>query len=213
MTDRYQKEKVSNVLRSLSREDGLCLIVLAQASNDLNLNIEAIGKFAETENMYFFVSSLSILRELAKVVAVIDENRFEGKMSNKTIYFLQEVKTCLASFEAGSLVKETLKPIRDVTFHYDHMGANGKVKSLIDQAQSILESQGALEVGFLEGSQSPSGQRYFFAEAFRSNILNQLLSEALVSTISAASVSVVSLVDSLLADLQKDHVSQTVYNK
>lgn len=208
MTDRYQKKKVGNIFRSLSKEDGLSLITLAQASNDLNLNIEAIGKFPETENMYFFVTSLSILRELAKVVAAIDENRFAGKMSNETIILLKEVKTCLASFETGSLVKETLKPIRDVTFHYDYMGTNGKVKNMINAALSSIESQDGLEVGFLEGSDSPNVQRYFFAEAFRSNIVKQMLSEELVSKISAVSVSMVLLVESLLVDLQKDHVSQ-----
>lgn len=166
---------VANVLRELSREDALRLIALAQASNDLILNVEALEKFSESENLYFFVSSLSILRELAKLVASFDETGFEGKLSKETIGFLGELKACLASFESGSLVKGTLKPIRDVTFHYNHVGEKGKVKNLVDQAISLLESQDALEIGFLEGIESPNGQRYFFAEEFRSSILNQLL--------------------------------------
>jgi len=49
------------------------------------------------------------------------------------------------------------------------------------------------------------GQRYFFAEKFRSSILNQLLSSELVSVISLTSANIISFVDSLLSDLKKNH--------
>lgn len=205
MENRYQKSTIRNVLRILDREDALSLIALAQAANDLNLNIEAIGKFTESQNLFFFVSSLSILRELAKLVSKIDERAFKGKMSSNTVDLLREIKINLASFDAGSLVMETLKPIRDVTFHYDY--ERGIKKSLIDQALSKIASGAVLEVNFVEGVTSLDGQRYLFAETFRSHILNQILNTELISTISAISVSILSLVDSLLTDLQNSHES------
>ncbi len=118
---------------------------------------------------------------------------------------LSKVKASLASFEADSLVKETLKPIRDVTFHYNHLNKKGEMGRLIDQALSEVIEKDTLELGFSDDVNSAMGQRYFFAEKFRSGILNQLLSSELVSIISVASVDSVSLVDSLLSDLKKNN--------
>jgi hypothetical protein len=118
MENRFKRTTIGNVLQSLSSDDALRVIALSLAANDLTLNVEAIGRFPASESMYFFVTSLSILRELAKLVAKIDTGTFQGKMSGETEGLLQEVKSSLASFEKGSLVKDTLKPIRDVTFHF-----------------------------------------------------------------------------------------------
>ncbi len=205
MEERFKRESISNILNHLSRDDALRIVALSLAANDLSINVEALGKFPESENIFFFVTSLSILRELAKLVAEIEGTAFQGRMSEDTINILNDVKASLASFEAGSLVKDTLKPIRDVTFHYYHLNQKGEVGKLIDQALSEVIEKDTLELGFSDKINSAMGQRYFFAENFRSSILKQLLSSELVSVISSASVNIVSLVDSLLSDLKGNH--------
>jgi hypothetical protein len=205
MEERFRSKSIRNILNQLSKDDALRVVALSLAANDLNINVEALGKFPESESGFFFVTSLSILRELAKLVAGIDEASFQGRMSGETIALLGEVKASLASFEAGSLVKETLKPIRDVTFHYNHLNQKGEVGKLIDQALSEVMEKDTLKLGFSDDVNSAMGQRYFFAERFRSSILSQLLSSERVSIISVVSVNIVSLVDSLLSDLKKNH--------
>lgn len=205
MENRFKTTTIGNVLQSLSNDDALRVIALSLAANDLTLNVEAIRRFPESESMYFFVTSLSILRELAKLVAKIDTGTFQGKMSRETEGLLQEVKSSLASFEKGSLVKDTLKPIRDVTFHYNHIDEKGDSRSLIEQALSEVKMQDTLEVGFIENIDSALGQRYIYADIFRSKIVEQLLSKEIASTITSVSVNVVALVDSLLVDLKKGH--------
>jgi hypothetical protein len=65
--------------------------------------------------------------------------------------------------------------------------------------------QDTLELGFIENIDSALGQRYIYADKFRSKIVEQLLSKGIVSTITSVSVNVVALVDSLLVDLKKGH--------
>lgn len=203
MEDRFKSASIRNFLKSLAREDALRIVSLAMAANDLVVNAEAIGRFSESKNIYFFVSSLSILREVSKLVAEIDEFAFRGRMSADTIAVLNDVKGDLASFESGGLVKDTLKPIRDVTFHYDHLGQKGDIGRLIDKGLSKVIRKDDLEIGFSNKLESTMGQRYFFAESFRSEILSQLLSDEVIGRISSTSVNVVSLVDSLLLDLKE----------
>ena len=205
MEERFKSKSISNILNQLSKDDALRIVALALATNDLNINVEALGKFPESENIFFFVTSLSILRELAKLVAEIEGTAFQGRMSEDTITLLNQVKASLASFESGSLVKGTLKPIRDVTFHYNYLSQKGDVGKLIDQVLSEVIEKDTLELGFSDEVSSAMGQRYFFAEKFRSGILNQLLSSELVSVVRLASVNIVSLVDSLLSDLKENH--------
>lgn len=205
MDNRFETTTIGNVLQSLSDDDALRVIELSLAANDLALNVEAIRRFPESENMHFFVTSLSVLRELAKLIDIIDTDTFQGKMSGETKGLLQKVKSSLDSFEKGSLVKDTLKPIRDVTFHYNHIGEKGGAMPLIEQALSEVKMQGTLELGFVKNDDSIRGQRYIYADKFRSKILEQLLSNEIVSTITNVSVNVFAFVDSLLADLKKGH--------
>ena len=203
MESRFTATPIGNILHPLSDDDALRVIALSSAANDLTLNLEALRRFPESENMYFFVTSLSILRELAKLVSNIEESCFRGRMSSETRTLLQEVNSKLASFEAGSLVKNVLKPLRDVTFHYDYVNTTGPAKPLIRQALSQIKAEKLLEVGFDAEGKSVLGQRYDFADRFRSSMLNQVLNSGLVSTLSTVAGNVVALVDSLLADLDR----------
>ena len=203
MESRFTITPIDNVLYPLSDDDALRVIALASAANDLTQNLEALARFPESENMYFFVTSLSILRELAKLVSSIEESCFRGQMTSETKSLLQGVNSKLASFEADSLVKNVLKPLRDVTFHYDHVNATGSAKPLIEQALSQIKAEKSLEVGVDAKERSALGQRYIFADRFRSSMLNQRLNSELVSTISTVAVNIVALVDSLLADLNR----------
>jgi len=107
--ERFKRKSISNILNQLSRDDALRIVALALAANDLNINLKALGNFQESENIFYFATSLSILRELAKLVAEIESTAFQGRMSEDTITLLNKVKSSLASFEPGSLVKEYIK--------------------------------------------------------------------------------------------------------
>ncbi len=203
MKSRFTTTPIGNIFCPLSDDDALRVVALSSAANDLTLNLEALGRFPESENMYFFVTSLSILRELAKLLANIDESCFRGRMTPETKSLLREVSSKLASFETGSLVRNVLKPLRDVTFHYDYVKATGSAETLIAQALSQIKADSSLEVGFDAEGASALGQRYIFADRFRSNIVNQRLDSELVSTITKVAVNIVALVDSLLADLSR----------
>lgn len=202
MKERFKITPIDNVLQSLNDDDALKVISLSLATNDLTLNLEAINKFPVQESLYFFVISLSILRELAKSLRNIDSGSLHEHMSQNTKKLLQEVSSKLVPYEKGTLTKDVLKPLRDTTFHYDHVAARD-AKPLIENALAQLKADDVLEVGFSEDDKSPLGQRYIFADKFRSLISDQLLASDLISTISKLSADIVSLLDSLLADLHR----------
>ena len=211
MDSRFEKKEVDNILRVLNDEDTLYVIGLSLAANGLITNLEAIKRIPDSENLYFFVTSLSIVRELAKLIAKMDGAQFLKGLSVNSKNLLDKIKKELTPFEGGSLVKDTLKPLRDITFHYDYNYSKSSEPSLISGALSELKANNAIEVGFVKDGKSALEQRYTYADKFRSNIVNQLLNKDLVSRIADVSVNIVSFVDSLLADL-KNFNPVTSYN-
>ncbi len=190
---------IPNVLQILCDEQALLLMDLSIASNDLAINVDAIGRFPITDNSYFFYSSISIVREIAKLVVKVEDSNFLTSFSSNSKHMFSELHAELCSFEDESLAKQTLKPIRDLTFHYNigESSARNNVVSALHQ----LREENKLEIGLKAGVENPLGQRYTFADKFRSDVINQFLSNELVSRISALSVNIGCLVDSLIADL------------
>lgn len=76
MSSKYKQELIENVFSILNDEQALFLMGLSLASNDLCINLESMANFSEEENIYFFVNSLSIIREIAKLVEVIENSDF-----------------------------------------------------------------------------------------------------------------------------------------
>lgn len=199
MQPKYQPETVDNFISSLDVEDSLYLVSLCLASNDLVLNLDAIGNFHESENSYFFYSSIAIVREIAHLVIRPDKSNISQKFSRNTAELLRELKEKLAPFNDESLVKSVLKPIRDMTFHYDFAGP--KYRSKFEAALQNLREQKRIEIGIAPDQHSPLGHKYTFADKFRSECVNSFLSEEVVPSISTISAGVVAFVDSLMADL------------
>jgi hypothetical protein len=64
-----------------------------------------------------------------------------------------------------------------------------------------MRKENKISIGFAKGKSSPLGQRYTYADSFRTNVADQFLTTDVVSKISAVAVNVVSFVDSLVNDI------------
>ncbi len=199
MDSNYKPEVIDNFFKVLSDEQSLYLMGLSLASNDLAINLDSIGRYPNSENIYFFSNSISIIRELALLVVAVDKSDLSQIFSGDTKVLFELLKSDLVPFDNASLVKTVLKPIRDVSFHYDLTKSNeiGKIKSMLIQ----IRRENKISIGFTKDESSPLGQRYIYADSFRTNIANQFLTTNVVSKISSVAVNVVSFVDSFVNDL------------
>ena len=199
MESEFKPGRIDNVLQILCDEQALLFLGLSTACNDLMINLDAIGKFPISDNSYFFYSSIAIVRELALLVVKIEKANFLGSTSETSKKLFEELHLGLSSFEDESLVKSTLKPIRDLTFHYN-FGSSSQRKAIVSLLHR-LRNEEKLDVGLKAGVENPLGQRYTFADNFRSEIVNQFLSKEIVSKISVIAVNAGCFVDSAISDL------------
>lgn len=199
MESNYKPELIDNIFRSLNNEQSLLLLGLSLASNDLAINLDLMDKYLGDEKIYFFVTSISIIRELAHLVCAVDKSDLTKKFSNDTKDMFDLLRSDLATFESTSLVKTALKPIRDFSFHYNLTESSemGKIVSVLSQ----IRMETNISIGFTKSGSSPLNQKYTYADSFRANVANQFLTTDVVSKISAVAVNVVSFVDSLVNDI------------
>jgi hypothetical protein len=162
------------------------------------LHHSLIDKSEAGEKNYHFAASLSILREIAKMVEPIEKLAFATRFSQGTKGLLQDLKRDLQPFHDNSLTKGTLKPIRNFTFHYDFTEVDqNKIDSLLDD----IKKEKKLEFRARSDDNSILRNRYTFADAFRSKLVESYLTRDLVSKITVATTNVIAFTDSLLADL------------
>jgi hypothetical protein len=200
MTSPYESGFTNNVFQHLDTKCSLCVLGLCLASNDITYHRSLIDKSHAAERNYHFAASLSILREIAKIVELIENLAFIKYFSHGTKDLLKSLKRDLQPFEDDSLTKGTLKPIRDFTFHYDLTKADqNKIDSLLYEIKKETE----LKVRAISGDNSILRYRYIFADAFRSKLVVSYLTEDLVHKITVAAVNVIAFTDSLLADLSR----------
>jgi hypothetical protein len=200
MTSPYEGGFVNNVFQQLDTECSLCVLGFCLASHDIALHYSLIDKSEAGEKNYHFVASLSILREIAKIIEPIEKLAFTTRFSQETKDLLLGLKKDLQPFQDNSLTKGTLKPIRDVTFHYDFAKADqNRIDSLLDEIKNERE----LKVRASSCDNSILRYRYTFADAFRSKLVESYLTKDLVGKITEAAVNVIAFTDSLLADLSK----------
>jgi hypothetical protein len=200
MTSPYEGGFVNNVFQQLDTECSLCVLGLCLASHDIALHRTLSDNSEAEEASYHFPASLSILREVAKIVEPIDKLAFTTRFSQKTKDLLQDLKRDLQPFQDDSLTKGTLKPIRDVTFHYDFAKADqNRIGSLLNEIKNERE----LKVRASSGDNSILRYRYTFADAFRSQLVASYLTKDVVEQIAVAAVNVIAFTDSLLADLSR----------
>ncbi len=200
MTSPYESGFVNNVFQQLDTECSLCVLSLCLASHDIALHRMLMDNSEDEEASYYFPASLSILREVAKIVEPIEKLAFTTRFSQKTKDLLQDLKRDLQPFQDNSLTKGTLKPIRDFTFHYDFTKADqNKIESLLAQIKKEQE----LRVRANSGENSILRYRYTFADAFRSQLVSSYLTKDVVDQIAVATVNVIAFTDSLLADLSR----------
>ena len=203
MKSEYKDGVTGNFFKTLDKKTSLCLLGLCLATNDIVLNVEQFGHHRDGENTYFFASSLSILRELAKVIMVIDKLDLKTRFSQSTCDLFESLKTELLPFHKNSLVKGTLKPVRDFTFHYDFSKYDEQKK--IDSILECIRNEDKLALRVNIQEESIFRHRFTFADIFRNKLVNQYLSKDLVNKVSAIAVDTVAFVDSMLSDLCLEH--------
>ena len=198
MTSPYESGFAKNVFQQLDTECSLCVLGLCLASHDIALHHSLIVKSEAGEQYYHFAASLSILREIAKMVEPIEKLAFATRFSQGTKDLLQDLKRDLQPFQDNSLTKGTLKPIRDFTFHYDFTKVDqNKIDSLLDE----IKKEKKLEFRARSDDNSILRHRYTFADAFRSKLVASYLTEDIMDQITVAAMNAIAFTDSLLADL------------
>ena len=200
MTSTYEGGFVKNMFQQLDAECSLCALGLCLASHDIALHTKLINKSEAEEKNYHFTASLSILREVAKIIELVDKLAFATHFSQNTKDLLQNLKRDLQPFQDNSLTRGTLKPIRDITFHYDFSKADQK---RIDSLLAEIRKEPELKVRASSGDNSILRYRYTFADAFRGKLVDSYLTRDVVNQITVAAVNVIAFTDSLLADLSR----------
>jgi hypothetical protein len=198
MTLPYESNIAKNVFQQLDKECSLCVLSLCLASHDMLSHHTLIDKSEAEEASYHFAAALSILREIAKIVERIGKLAFTRRFSQNTKDLLQDLKRDLQPFRDDSLTKGTLKPIRDITFHYDFAEAD---QDRIDSLLAEIKNENELTVRASSGDHSILRYRYTFADAFRSTLVARYLTKDVVDQITVAAVNVIAFTDSLMADL------------
>jgi len=110
--------------------------------------------------------------------------------------------SALAPYTDESLVKSTLRPIRNFTFHYNLN--KQKEKEILVSMINKIKKLNDIDIGLDPNEESALGQRYIFADTFRADFINQFLSKEIVSSISSISVDIGNFVDSLMYDLYRE---------
>jgi len=198
MTSPYESVFVNNVFQKLDTKCSLCVLGLCLASHDIALHHSLIDKSDAGEKNYHFAVSLSILREIAKMVESIEKLDFEKFFSQETKDLFRDLKRDLQPFDNDSLSKGTLDPIRNVTFHYNFTKADKKITYPL---LAEIKKEKKLEFRARSDDNSILRNRYTFADAFRSKLVASYLTTGLVKNISEAAVNVIAFTDSLLYDL------------
>jgi hypothetical protein len=198
MDSKYTTGVAHNVFATLYAEESLRVLGLSLVANDLMSNLEALRIVPENENSYFFYNSIAIIREVAKLVASTKESTLTHRFSDATWKVFEELIAVLVPYHDTSLAKSILKPIRDVTFHYDlaQSPAAGWDK-VLDGIRKLDQ----LDVGLMPDNLSLHGQRYTFADQIRAEYVNQFLTKETVAQLTSVAVSIGEFVDSLLTDL------------
>lgn len=200
METRFGKQyQLSNVFQRLSDDDALYLLGLSLAANDLMSNLDVLKNTPDSEHLYFFIVSISILRELASLVNDVDKTGFLDLVSDESRKRFALVRKDLLPFNEGALVKSTLKPIRDVTFHYNY--SNSKTRAQLVNVLETLRKDDSIVVGCDEDADTVLGQRYVYADKFRSELVQQYLNSDLVAKVSTVAVNIMCFVDSAIADV------------
>jgi hypothetical protein len=199
MESKYKPKVIDNVFRALDDKQSLYLMGLSLASNDLAINLDSLDRYPDNERIYFFSNSISIIRELAHLVVEVDKSDLTQMFSKETKGLFELLKSDLVAFDDASLAKTVLKPIRNVSFHYNLNESNeiDKIKSVLSQ----IRKEHNISIELSQDESSPLGQRYAYADSFRTNVTHQFLTADIVSKISAVAVNVLSFVDSLVNDL------------
>lgn len=198
MAARYEGGFAKNVFKRLDTDSSLCVLGLCLASNDIVLNHKLINNSEPEEANYHFAVSLSILREVAQIIKRIDNLAFTTHFSQETSGLLDVLKRDLKPFQDDSLTKGSLKPIRNITFHYDFTKAE---QNRADSLLAEMKNERELKVRANAGDNSILRYRYTFADAFRSQLVASYLTKDITDQISVAAVNVFTFTDSLLADL------------
>ena len=185
-----------NFFNHLDRDCSLYVLGFCLASNDIVEQRTLIDNTEPEESSYHFAVSLSILREVAKIIGPIETCALKTRFSQKTSDALQALKRDLQPDD--SLTHGTLRHIRNNTSHYNFTEAES---SKIDSILTELKNAPLLRIRANSDDHSALGHRYSFADIFRNKLVNAYLTKEKNALISAAACNVIQFTESLLVDL------------
>ncbi len=196
------KGTVNNVFEQLDDELSLWLLGLCLASNDLATYEELLTNDRRPEEKtFYFMVMLSIVREVAKIVGNIEKSELARAFSEQTRCVFEGLNEKLGSFEDDSLAKGTLKPVRDFVFHYDFTESSVQDKKRALASLAGLRSESRLGVRLRCDMSGVLGNRYTFADGFRSGLVWSYIQKHDATELSAITAAVLDFTDSLLSDL------------
>ena len=205
MGNKYEERNIKNIFKLLGDDCSLWFLGLCLASNDISSFTKQKNNYRDEEETYHFSITLSILRELAKLISTAENVGIKKYFSSNTEDLFSELEQELKSFEEDSLTKGVLKPIRDTTFHYDFSKNNDK-ENLLPFLED-LRKESELQVKVDPEDTSILGQSYYFADIFRHKFHFSLLTEELIGKLTTVTCAVFAFVDSLSADLSNNKPS------
>lgn len=200
MENKYKEGSIKNVFNLLSDDCSLWLLGLCLTFNDIIFCQEQKNNCRDEEETYFFAITLSILRELAKLIITAKKVDIKKYFSSNTKTLFSKLEKELKPFETNTLTKGVLKPIRDTTFHYGFL-ENKEIKGKLLPFLEDLRKESDLQLRVNPQDTSILGQSYFFADIFRHKFHYSLLNKELIDKLSTVTCDVFAFVDSLLADL------------
>lgn len=199
MDSDFKSQDIENIFKPLSEEESFYVLGLFLVANDLMLNHDSLRRYPEDENIYFFASSISIIRELATLLVAIKKSSLTNLFSDNTKQLFEALKFELEPFDDDSLTKSVLKPVRDLTFHYNF--SKSEESQVLKSSLIDLKNKDGILMRFSNNQKSPIGQRYAFATLFRMAVTNRFMNVKITSKISNVAINAVNFVDSLLNDL------------
>ena len=206
MTSTYKNVSIKNVFQQLDDESSLWLLGLCLASNDLVMYHGLMDDDRAEERTFYYAAMLSVLREVAKLIhnlisSKADRLKLASLFSQNTRQLLEELEKTLEPYQNDSLTGGILKPVRDLTFHYDFTECADAERKRLAPFLGEIKGESELKVRVRTGDTTVLRQRYTFADVFRNRFVDSLLSEELVDQISLVTMDVLVFTDSLLNDL------------
>ena len=207
MDEKYVTQEFGDFLAGLPDPVIRWFLALCMAANDIALSSKMIREYGEDspEASFFHRMALSFLRESANSIRSYDDvssvQNLLCRLDAQTQELYKHLVSELCLFDETSLTKSSLKPIRDVSFHYpDSAGRN------FPECVAIFKALDKKEVRFSsDEKQGVLGYRYLFADNVAGYKVFSVLDSQKIDRISTVAICLCGFVDHVMDFLHTQH--------